>query len=293
MGSDSARPTAMPPVAIPAPKPIEPESLFPTDAQLRAQQQELAASPNLLSMATPTPKCNGRLNMLQAESDPAYIHSPNFGFGEYYASDKCYWLIAAEPNMRIEFAFVKFNVGENSPVCADDSVQIFSGVSSGAGLLGKYCGNNVPPVSMTPGRLGLVVFQSNAMRHYPGFQLSYRAVRKFNFLFFYIKNQLRKFIAAGPGSPIDSLPIDRQEILDNARVEVDRPGSNDLIPGPGAQRCNNQIWVTRADSSQRLIRSPNFVNGKYYSNDNCTWKIWTDPGLTVICQQLSLYFLFY
>ena len=71
------------------------------------------------------------------------IHSPNYP-NPYDSNDDCSWSLEVDPNHRIQFSFVDFDVEPHSN-CSYDYVALYDGENSEAPEILKHCGQS-PPV---------------------------------------------------------------------------------------------------------------------------------------------------
>ena len=90
---------------------------------------------------------------------------PNF----YPSSAQCSWLIKAPIGFIIRFTFTIF-VLEPHANCSFDRVEVYD---SDKALIGKFCGNTIPPVLTSSGNKLLIVFLSDRNRAHEGFAAAY------------------------------------------------------------------------------------------------------------------------
>ena len=83
---------------------------------------------------------NIQLNIISAPSGS--IHSPNYP-NPYDSNDDCAWILEVDPNHRIEFTFIDFDVEPHSN-CSYDYVALYDGPSEQDPLILLHCGQNVP-----------------------------------------------------------------------------------------------------------------------------------------------------
>ena len=81
-----------------------------------------------------------QLNVISAPSGS--IHSPNYP-NPYDSNDDCAWILEVDPNHRIEFTFIDFDVEPHSN-CSYDYVALYDGPTEQDPLILLHCGQNVP-----------------------------------------------------------------------------------------------------------------------------------------------------
>ena len=59
-----------------------------------------------------------------------------------------------------------------------DSLTIYDGGSSTSPMMGKYCGNSIPPSHVSSSNEVLIKFQSDGWTTYGGFQMEYNPTGK-------------------------------------------------------------------------------------------------------------------
>jgi len=64
---------------------------------------------------------------------------------------------------------------EDTGNCVADSVSVFDGADTTSRLLGKFCGDELPPDLTSSGHYVYVVFRANHKRNIGGFSLSWSA----------------------------------------------------------------------------------------------------------------------
>ncbi|XP_018577861.1 cubilin-like [Anoplophora glabripennis] len=102
------------------------------------------------------------------------IASPVRPEGYYPPSLKCTWVIIAPPKSVIQLTWITFSL-EQSYECSYDNVQIFDNNTElgMGGLIGKYCGSNLPPILMSSGNIMTIVFVTDVTIHMDGFLATY------------------------------------------------------------------------------------------------------------------------
>ena len=61
-----------------------------------------------------------------------------------------------------------------------DSLTIYNGDSSSSSMMGKYCGDSIPPSHISSSNEVLVKFQSDGSATYGGFKMEYNPTGKQN-----------------------------------------------------------------------------------------------------------------
>uniref|UniRef100_A0A8D2IQV5 Cubilin n=1 Tax=Varanus komodoensis TaxID=61221 RepID=A0A8D2IQV5_VARKO len=69
--------------------------------------------------------------------------SPNYPL-PYYHNAECYWLLSSSRGSPFEVQFDQFHL-ESHPSCNFDYLAVYDGNSSSFKMLGKFCGNQIPP----------------------------------------------------------------------------------------------------------------------------------------------------
>lgn len=113
--------------------------------------------------------CGGTLTAPQG-----IITSPNFP-DSHSNNIECEWLIRVHPNNRIKITFEEFTV-ESHRNCYFDSLEIYDGPSETSGLLGRFCGNTLPPTVLSASHQLYVRFRVDMQTRMPGFKLQYKTI---------------------------------------------------------------------------------------------------------------------
>ncbi|CAH1224639.1 TLL2 [Branchiostoma lanceolatum] len=92
----------------------------------------------------------------------------------YPHSHHCEWLITVEPGMVVTLAFDAFDV-EHHDTCSRDSVLVYDGPGTSAGLIGEYCGNVPPSRIVSSGEQLYVIFNTDDANASTGFSASFLA----------------------------------------------------------------------------------------------------------------------
>lgn len=116
------------------------------------------------------PGCGGIIKKLNLTISPP---SDN---GGYIHESSCKWIIVAPVGYMIQLKFVSFQL-ESSQTCLYDYVAIYDNiitdVTSNTRSIGKYCGNDKPPVMMSTSRAITIVFKSDDSVNGQGFLATY------------------------------------------------------------------------------------------------------------------------
>ncbi|KAF5295928.1 hypothetical protein FQR65_LT10359 [Abscondita terminalis] len=94
--------------------------------------------------------------------------------GSYVGGSTCMWVIAAPPGYAIQLTWVMFHLEESS-TCGFDYVEVYNNHTVSE-LMGRYCGNKVPPTLISSSNVVTVKFVSDQSLNYEGFILSYALV---------------------------------------------------------------------------------------------------------------------
>ncbi|XP_053120680.1 cubilin [Hemicordylus capensis] len=82
--------------------------------------------------------CGGTLS-----TSSGIFMSPNYPL-PYFHNAECYWLLKASRGSPFEIQFDQFHLESHSR-CAFDYLAVYDGNSTNAKVLGKFCGNQIPP----------------------------------------------------------------------------------------------------------------------------------------------------
>ncbi|XP_076437898.1 tolloid-like protein 1 isoform X2 [Babylonia areolata] len=121
----------------------------------------------LISVPVSVGECGGNL------TDPkGVITSPNYP-RKYNKNEQCFWMTKASPTQRLSLTFNDFELqpGDRDGHCYD-YLEVFDGFDT----LGKFCGNGVKRTIKSRHSFVKIVFVSNGMFTYRGFNISYRFV---------------------------------------------------------------------------------------------------------------------
>lgn len=118
------------------------------------------------------PGCGGTYTASRGD-----ISSPiNPSDGKYKHNLACDYLIRMPKDSRVRLTFQKFKL-ESSPNCKFDKVEIFDGdINDDDKLIGRYCGENAPPVITSLTNVVTVRFTSDWSTNDDGFQIQYQLV---------------------------------------------------------------------------------------------------------------------
>ncbi|XP_053549170.1 CUB domain-containing protein 2 [Bombina bombina] len=113
-------------------------------------------------------KCGGILS-----STAGNLSSPNFP-GLYPPNVECSWLIVVSEGSTVQLTFHHFDL-EFHDACHYDYVKIYNGAPRDEGnLLGKFCGNTIPPQMISSWHVLSVLFHSDKHVGSTGFFATYR-----------------------------------------------------------------------------------------------------------------------
>ncbi|XP_015589651.1 cubilin [Cephus cinctus] len=111
-------------------------------------------------------QCGGRFS-----GQVGAIHSLNYP-NNYPKNQHCEWLIQVDVNHLVNLTFLDFDF-ESTRNCTDDYVKIFDGPTTEAPVLGKFCGNELPPSIVSTSNEMLVLMESDRYISTKGFKASY------------------------------------------------------------------------------------------------------------------------
>ncbi|XP_013389640.1 tolloid-like protein 2 isoform X1 [Lingula anatina] len=97
-----------------------------------------------------------------------------FGSANYSHSLQCYWRITSQsPRKNVRFEITEIDV-EDFRLCSADSLSVYDGETiSKSRLLGKFCGNDIPPVLWSSTSTLHVVFESDTTHERKGFKAKF------------------------------------------------------------------------------------------------------------------------
>ena len=105
------------------------------------------------------------------------LSSPGFGLDNYPANSHCSYIITVPDGHFVHLNFTLFEM-EYSSNCEDDYVEIFEGDSEQNESISKICGFQTPGKAFDSiGNRILVVFHSNNVTSFKGFQATFAAIR--------------------------------------------------------------------------------------------------------------------
>lgn len=113
-------------------------------------------------------KCGGILS-----ANTGNISSPNYP-GLYPYNIECVWLIVVSEGSSVLLTFHHFEL-EYHANCSYDYIKIYNGVSEDEGnLLGKFCGDVLPPQFSSSWNVMSIIFHSDRHVAHRGFSVGYR-----------------------------------------------------------------------------------------------------------------------
>ncbi|XP_032238967.1 tolloid-like protein 1 [Nematostella vectensis] len=109
------------------------------------------------------------------------VSSPNYPNGNYPKSMQCLSLIKVAAGFRVKLNFTFMDIEAGNPcksliqnqTCTCDFVRVYSGNSTYAALVGKFCGNTLPTPLISISNQMLVEFQSDFSSGAKGFHAMY------------------------------------------------------------------------------------------------------------------------
>ncbi|GFT29649.1 dorsal-ventral patterning tolloid-like protein 1, partial [Nephila pilipes] len=102
------------------------------------------------------------------------IRSPNFP-DVYENNLNCEWLIRIHPDNRLLLTFKEFNL-EIHQNCSFDYLEVYSGDTDSAPLLGRYCGNFIPQDLFSDTNQLLIRFKTDNSLVQGGFKMEYKTI---------------------------------------------------------------------------------------------------------------------
>ncbi|XP_035743302.1 cubilin-like [Vespa mandarinia] len=107
-------------------------------------------------------------------SNVGSIHSPG-SLSSYQANINCEWKIQLRPGEKIQITWQKFSL-EESTSCNFDAVEIYDGDSTNSPLIGRYCGDIIPPTLKSSSNNMVIIFTSDWSFETEGFSLFYEVI---------------------------------------------------------------------------------------------------------------------
>ena len=111
---------------------------------------------------------------LHISGQRGFITSPAYP-NTYGRNQRCIWVISVSDGSHVKLSFNSFQLKYHSS-CKTSSVVIRDGKNSNSSLLGKYCGNCVPPPQYASSGTMRVTFNSDNGPAFSGFNATYNAV---------------------------------------------------------------------------------------------------------------------
>lgn len=119
--------------------------------------------------------CTGQV--LEVRDSTGVIQSPGFKDDRFPENSRCRWRIVGALEQVIRLRFDNLNI-ENDIACVYDSVSVFDGFNRSAPLLGRFCGNKLPPEMTSSGSSLLVSFETDDSMSDGGFSLTWTLIDK-------------------------------------------------------------------------------------------------------------------
>ncbi|KAM8704028.1 hypothetical protein ACLKA7_008618 [Drosophila subpalustris] len=107
--------------------------------------------------------CGGSIQLSKDHS----IDSPNYPL-EYMPNKKCVWRITAPPHQQVALQFQSFEL-EKRDGCIHDYIEIRDGSEDDSKLIGRFCGDKLPPNIKTHGNQMYIKFVSDGSVQKLGF----------------------------------------------------------------------------------------------------------------------------
>ncbi|XP_020662303.3 cubilin [Pogona vitticeps] len=113
--------------------------------------------------------CGGTLS-----TSSGIFMSPNYPM-PYYHNAECYWLLKSSHGSPFEIQFDQFHL-EAHPQCQFDYLAVYDGNSTNARMLGKFCGNQIPPTIQSTGDSVYVKLRTDGSLRGGGFLANYKQI---------------------------------------------------------------------------------------------------------------------
>jgi hypothetical protein len=98
------------------------------------------------------------------------------GWADYHPNSSCSWLIHPQDPDYDSIRYLKLTFTKMNTEAGNDMVYVYDGDTTTAPLLGMYSGNTIPPVISSTGDKLLIVFETNAVNNFDGWQADYEAI---------------------------------------------------------------------------------------------------------------------
>ncbi|CAC5409322.1 Chymotrypsin-like elastase family member 2B,Prostasin,Transmembrane protease serine 3,Transmembrane protease serine 11F,Trypsin,Transmembrane protease serine 11E,Tryptase gamma,Transmembrane protease serine 9,Transmembrane protease serine 11D,Trypsin V-B,Tryptase delta,Cationic trypsin,Transmembrane protease serine 11G,Transmembrane protease serine 7,Cationic trypsin-3,Transmembrane protease serine 5,Polyserase-2,Tryptase,Transmembrane protease serine 11A,Tryptase alpha/beta-1,Plasminogen,Chymotrypsinogen len=110
-------------------------------------------------------------------TEPDFIVSPNYGYGNYYPRLRCLWRIFAPSGYLIRLHFTYFDI-EFSQNCLYDALTITDGTSPSGDVLTTLCGQMFPDDVLSKTNSVVLTFVSDDNKSGSGFNITYTIENK-------------------------------------------------------------------------------------------------------------------
>nr|DBA30180.1 TPA: hypothetical protein GDO54_006194 [Pyxicephalus adspersus] len=192
--------------------------------------------------------CGGFLTKLNGS-----ITSPGWP-KEYPPNKNCVWQLVAPTQFRISLKFDKFET-EGNDVCKYDYVEVRSGLTSDAKLLGTFCGAELPPVITSQYNNMRIEFKSDNTVSKKGFRATYYSDK-------------------------DECSRDNggcQHECTNTQGSYTCHCRSGFTLHENKHDCKEAGCNHKVTASNQNISSPNWPDS-YPSKKECTWQVAATPG---------------
>lgn len=117
--------------------------------------------------------CGGHL---KAEETVGFIYShAKYSDDKYEKKMRCEWYVVAEAGRGVQIRFAQFDL-EKEANCDFDFVEIYDGDErKDERLMGRFCGDELPPVFVSTGRKLLLILNTDDSEEQKGFVAEYRS----------------------------------------------------------------------------------------------------------------------
>ena len=97
--------------------------------------------------------------------------------GTYYQNLDFQDVIEVDSNHQISITFTYLDIEKYGNDCLTDYLEIYDGPTSQSKLLGRFCGNKVPPPLITSNNSALLHFSSDNSEERWGYQVVYKPIK--------------------------------------------------------------------------------------------------------------------
>ncbi|XP_019645305.1 PREDICTED: mucin-2-like [Branchiostoma belcheri] len=230
-----------------------------------------------------TAQCDGGPPLTLTEQGPREFTTPNFPDGSYPRNTRCSWLIQVTSGT-LELQFPDFNLPDEFVfgLCGFTKVEVYDGSTTSSPLLGTYCTNTPPPVFTSSSGISMLISFTGGS--FPTRGQGFRAT----------------FTIAGGNAGTAAIPLLGSTTAVNmttsplittippttstssiATLISGSLHSSTLLSSTGQRwimTCDGGPPLTLAEQGVQEFTTPNFPDGRYPRDAQCSWLIQVTRG---------------